>query len=244
MNIFYIDESPIAAARALVDKHVVKMPLESAQMLSTAHRILDGHHVLAASGSKKKSLYLLEGETWDFDQSTQRFIINNEKCYKVAHAKHPSTVWTMQSKANYDWHLELFKAMLSEYTSRYGKIHSCGRLLPFLSSAPKNIPDAGFTPPTPAMPDKYKVDSVLESYRRYYAGDKWRFAKWKHGVMPSWFPAYMSVVWREDLDARSELISLMAQKYGNKRTLPLDGRVFSFGNKICYDASNSQIHTI
>lgn len=240
MNIFYIDESPVAAARALVDKHVVKMPLESAQMLSTAHRLLDGKPAQVEASGKKKVLHLLEGESWDFDESTNRFIINNEKCYKVAHAKHPSTIWTMASKANYSWHVELFEAMLSEFTARYGKVHSCQRLLPFLRSAPSNIPEGPFTPPTPAMPDKYKVDDVMESYRRYYAGDKWRFAKWKHNIMPRWFPTYMSVVWNEDIGDRADLISAMAQKYGNKTALPLDGRVFSFGNKICYDKAISE----
>ena len=37
MNIFYLDECPIRAAQQQCDKHVVKMILESAQMLSTAH---------------------------------------------------------------------------------------------------------------------------------------------------------------------------------------------------------------
>jgi hypothetical protein len=36
MNIFFLDRDPKAAARALCDKHVVKMALETAQMLCTA----------------------------------------------------------------------------------------------------------------------------------------------------------------------------------------------------------------
>jgi len=42
MNIFYVHKNPIVAAKMLIDKHVVKMIVESAQMLSTAHRLLDG----------------------------------------------------------------------------------------------------------------------------------------------------------------------------------------------------------
>ena len=42
MNIFYFDECPVQAARAQPDKMLVKMPLETAQMLCTAHRELDG----------------------------------------------------------------------------------------------------------------------------------------------------------------------------------------------------------
>ena len=42
LNIFYISDDPTQAAQWMVDKHVVKMILESAQLLSTAHRLLDG----------------------------------------------------------------------------------------------------------------------------------------------------------------------------------------------------------
>ena len=45
MNIFYIDENPVQAAEWMVDRHVVKMILESAQLLSTAHRLLDGKEI-------------------------------------------------------------------------------------------------------------------------------------------------------------------------------------------------------
>ena len=42
MNIFYLDKDPVVAAQMSCDKHVVKMILESAQMLCTAKRVLDG----------------------------------------------------------------------------------------------------------------------------------------------------------------------------------------------------------
>ena len=44
MNIFVLDRNPEIAAQQQCDKHVVKMILESAQMLCTAHRELDGDH--------------------------------------------------------------------------------------------------------------------------------------------------------------------------------------------------------
>ena len=42
MNIFYIDPCPLKAASMQCDKHVVKMVLESAQMLCAAHHVLEG----------------------------------------------------------------------------------------------------------------------------------------------------------------------------------------------------------
>lgn len=41
MNIFFLSEDSKEAAQMQVDKHIVKMPLEAAQMLCTAHRLLD-----------------------------------------------------------------------------------------------------------------------------------------------------------------------------------------------------------
>ena len=46
MNIFYLHDDPRLAASYVYDKHKVKMILESAQMLCTAHHVFDnGHNV-------------------------------------------------------------------------------------------------------------------------------------------------------------------------------------------------------
>ena len=42
MNVFYVDKHPVKAAEQMCDKHIVKMILESAQLLCTSHRVLDG----------------------------------------------------------------------------------------------------------------------------------------------------------------------------------------------------------
>ena len=82
MNIFILDEDPIQAARMQCDKHVVKMPLESAQMLSAAHR------------------------TIDYDT-----LPTDSKIYQVSHQHHPCTKWVMKSLANYMWLWNHFKAL-------------------------------------------------------------------------------------------------------------------------------------
>ena len=53
MNIFILDKDPVMAAQLQCDKHVVKMIVESAQMLSTAHRMLDGKVIKKPSKSGK-----------------------------------------------------------------------------------------------------------------------------------------------------------------------------------------------
>ena len=46
MNIFVVDENPFVAASMLCDQHVVKMVTESAQLLATAHRVLESQHAV------------------------------------------------------------------------------------------------------------------------------------------------------------------------------------------------------
>ena len=158
MNIFYLDEDPQEASEMMCDKHNVKMILESAQMLSTAHRVLDD-----------------DGFADEY------------KLYKATHKNHPSSVWTRKTDENYYWHFDLFRSMLSEYTFRYGKIHKCEGLLDALVVAPKNINRGGFTPPPQCMPDEYRSDDTVEAYRKYYIGEKASFAKWKFRETPDWF---------------------------------------------------------
>ena len=158
MNIFYLSEYADEAAEMHCDKHVVKMILETAQLLSTAHRVLDG------------------------DEFADR-----EGLYKVTHINHPSAVWVRQSEGNYYWTLHLFSFLCAEYTKRYKKIHKTERLLYSLAVFPDNIPDGDFTPPPQCMPDEYKNDCAVTAYRTYYKNDKADFAVWKYTQAPTWW---------------------------------------------------------
>ena len=186
MNIFYINESPELCAQQHVDKHVVKMIIEYSQLLSTAHRVLDGTEYtdFTANGRRIK-----------------RWRLDNDKLenslYKATHINHPSAIWCRENQSNYHWLLKLWLLLCDEYRYRYGKTHACERLLPSLSVTPKNIPVGEFFPPTPAMPAHCKVLSenpipgrkydVLNSYRKYYIMEKKSFAKWKNRNTPEWF---------------------------------------------------------
>ena len=110
MNIFYLDQDPRQCAEWMVDKHVVKMILETAQLLSTAHRVLDGQLVEVSffvdgldRRVKKKKLWLLEDT-------------RNEVLYNATHMNHPSAIWARQSVENYNWLVEHLFALGDEYT--------------------------------------------------------------------------------------------------------------------------------
>lgn len=175
MNIFYIDTDPYKAAELMVDRHVVKMILESAQLLSTAHRLLDGKMkvILSDTGRKKK--------IWELPDE------RNSGVYHATHVNHPSAVWARQSRQNYNWLYNHFCGLMNEYTYRYGKVHACAKMVPFLRNAPFNIALTPFTEPTVAMDDKYIIgESSLENYRNYYKAGKTHLHKWTKREAPEW----------------------------------------------------------
>ena len=161
MNIFYLDRHPIKAAQMMCDKHVVKMILESAQMLSTAHRVCDGEDYANETGM-----------------------------YKMAHKNHPSTIWVRSSSENYVWLWKHMTALMREYTYRYEKHHATERLKGCLARTPTNIPyGVKLTDPPQCMPDYCKGENTVLAYQNYYIIEKSDFATWKRRAKPEWFNA-------------------------------------------------------
>ena len=198
MNIFYLDKNTVKCAKYHNNKHVVKMILETAQLLSTAHRVIDGwkhtfiqHTALKQHGiqhGEPLTLMALSRVSKKIEYKLPTGL--DELLYKATHINHPSSVWVRYSKQNYMWLHQLLVDLCWEYTHRYGKVHLCERkgLVAKLATAPSGIHDLGFTEPTPAMPDEYKVagDSI-QSYRRYYIEAKQELAQWKNRDVPSWY---------------------------------------------------------
>lgn len=158
MNIFVLDKCPIKAAQYQCDKHVVKMILETAQLLCSVYP-------------------------------------NGEAPYKRTHYNHPCAIWTRESWANYYWLYKHGIALGNEYTYRYNKIH---KSIDAIIWCWENISRNNFQllhtvnehdPITfpKCMPDEYKVDDIVQSYRNYYKGAKRDIAKWTKRPVPNWF---------------------------------------------------------
>lgn len=181
MNIFVLDKNPTVAAQMQCNAHVVKMIVESAQMLSTAHRMLDGAEERRPSKSgKTMSRY------WVLPDSRE------DTFYKAVHMHHPCTVWTMQSNNNYNWHYVHFIALCDEYQYRYGKVHATDKLLrKGLSTPPNNIPVGYLTEQPLAMkanPECIDTNDVVGSYRKFYQTKQDRFKMaWTNRSVPGWF---------------------------------------------------------
>ena len=152
MNIFILDYDVKKCAEYHVDKHVVKMILETAQLLCGVHWVSGGNSP-----------------------------------YKLSHKNHPCAIWARESLTNYLYLCELGLELSREYTYRYGKKHKSQEIIEWCIDNKPNIVDKGFTEPAKAMPDEYKVKSVVESYRNYYLGAKSGFASWKNRETPEWY---------------------------------------------------------
>ena len=169
MNIFVLDRDPYKAAAYHNDKHVVKMILESVQMLSTFIQIYD------------KSL------------------VGNPSLYKMTHANHPCSLWLRNKDyiRDYSWLCHLTCGLMVEYTQRYGKYHkseevfnyitlNCGpSIFKYATMYDNNMfDDMNFTL---AMPDDCKTSDPVESYRNYYIKYKSHIAVWRKTITtPPW----------------------------------------------------------
>jgi len=160
MNIFILDMNPYVCATYHNDKHVVKMILESTQMLHLAY--------------------------YETNHSFDGYPRANP--YKSTHKNHPCSKWSVETLYNWRWLLELADALCLEYTHRYGKTHACEDILNWMRSNPPQITEkSGLTPFALAIPDHLKSNNPVISYRAYYQQEKKHLAKWTNRPIPSWY---------------------------------------------------------
>jgi len=180
MNLFYLHKDPVQSAEMHCDKHVVKMIIEYAQMLSTAHRMLDGKQYTDASSGRRI-------QRWRLDNSNMDGVL-----YKASHINHPSTRWVRENAIQYQYAYDMFTALCDEYTYRYGKTHLTDtKLRVLLNEIPNNITLGVYSEPPQCMPEDVKVQNdSISAYHKYYANYKKGFAVWTDRPVPS----FMSVV--------------------------------------------------
>jgi len=161
MNIFVLDESPEEAARMQCDKHVVKMILESGQMLCSIWP--DGR------APYKRAFYNHPCTKWVRESQANYFWLwchAMELCreytrrYEKTHATEDVIRWCSMGTR---WFHEKEVSIMFDHEI--------------------------LTPFAQAMPDEYKVEGdAVQAYRNYYIGEKARFATWKEpGSTPEWF---------------------------------------------------------
>lgn len=182
MNIFALSKCPVKSAQQMLNKHVVKMPTESCQMLHT--------NALFQEFVERYGYEPTLGKLKEYHKEIESSLM------KPAMLNHPSTIWARETENNTKWLYEHAIALCGEYTDRYDKQHGTyERILqtPIEFDAESTLA----TPPLIAMADEYRIENsydnhcwgfVVESYRHYYLEGKWRFAVWPEGKMPYWWP--------------------------------------------------------
>jgi Pyrimidine dimer DNA glycosylase len=168
MNIFYLSHKPSRCARWHCDKHVVKMILETAQLLYTAHWVLESLDMSTAPVKK--------GTTQRGYQS-------------IKNKKHPSAIWARESLDHYRWLCALGAELCREYKHRYGqhKEHACQKHIAWLSAnPPASLKAIGWRQPPQAMPEEYQNGSSIAAYRAYYIGGKKNLLHYTKRHTPHW----------------------------------------------------------
>lgn len=163
------------------------MILEYAQLLSTAHRVLDGEPIEVPYVPIK----FVDGTIKIGKPKTRIDMVLEDRemehsLYRQTHQNHPSAIWARGNSLQYSWLYYLLRNLLQEYTYRYGKVHKTAALMPYLAKIPKNIKkDLAWRAPTPAMDDEYIVaGNSLASYHAYYNGAKRDMFGWKKREVP------------------------------------------------------------
>jgi hypothetical protein len=178
MNIFALHPNPRKAARWHADKHVVKMILESVQMLYTAHWVIAYPFILSKKGPFAVSVLQKNLPTppalrvWKAPRQLKN---PEQRGYRPVHVHHPCTVWVRTSLENYMWLCRLALELAREFRHRWPETgaHSCEEHAQWLLENPPALPQLGErTPFAQAMPIEYKRGNDIQAYRAFYKGSK------------------------------------------------------------------------
>ena len=176
MQIFFLSNSPEKCAQMLCDKHCVKMPTETAQILATVW--WNTNDIRAFHLREKYGLY---------------------KPFK--NRKHPSILWTQASIANYKWVVQLLVELCKEFEHRYGHTHKCAQFIPLYQNE-FGLPPL-FEKDWVPMTERYQAITELSykdpdptvAYKIYYFFDKRGFAEWKKNrPAPNWWTSLLPQV--------------------------------------------------
>ena len=180
MNIFVTDQCPIQSARNLPDKHVVKMPLETCQMLSIIYS--DWYYGIG-------QLHKLDGTPY----ATKHGAFRN----------HPCTIWAAESYWNLSWLISHGIALCDEYTARFHKHHACQPAITeaitiFEAAFDFNVDIYKDSLPmtfTRAMPESIKFDTTIDTitaYKQYLNTKPWLASNYLR--IPSRKPSFITTM--------------------------------------------------
>ena len=164
MNIFYLDDDPKTCAKMHCDKHVVKMILEYAQLLSTAHHEIDGDPSIDCYKPTHKN------------HPSAVWVRENRSNYQW--------LWQLLNKLLVEYTFRYGKIHKTESSGIFWN----------LSIIPHELRGGKFTEPPQCMPDHCKIpNATVLAYRNYYIKEKSYMARWKFTKKPIWYSIGMEL---------------------------------------------------
>lgn len=158
MNIFYLHKSPEISAQMVCNSHCIKMIIESAQMLSTAHNILDN--------SNLPNLYKTTHKNHPSSVWVRSSFLHYSWLYK--HFVALCDEYTYRYGKTH-----LTDSKLRNTLRNYPRAFSDGTY--------------NWSPPPCCMPNECKIsDDPVTNYRHYYNTYKSHIFKWKIREQPDW----------------------------------------------------------
>ncbi len=161
MNLFILDENPMVSAQYHVDRHVVKMPTETAQMVSFIYH---------------------DPEFWDAE------IPPYMMGFSKTHYKHPCSIWMRESLENFMYASQLGMELYKEYQYRYNqpeKHQRAREIFEFCLKNPPKLPKIGLTPFAQAMDEQFiRFSCPIQNYQEYYREGKKHLHSWKNRDIP------------------------------------------------------------
>lgn len=175
MNIFAVDNDPVAAARDLPDKLCNKMSTESLQLLTPWSFNTFGVKIEKPGAGGQLALFK-----------------SDRKYYGVkGFAHHPCAKWLYESPSNVHWLLEHALGLAEEYRNRYGKTHGTlyglSEVRDLVYKHHSQESSKNHTPFVQAMPEECRIPGdPVQAYRNYLMGYK-GYAEWRYSKKPDWW---------------------------------------------------------
>lgn len=151
--------------------------------------ILDENKRKAAQYHVDKHASKMVLETAQLLCSAVQEVMNQDipELYRKCYVNHPCCKWARKTKSNFLWLVDFGKELSREYSFRYGRTHASASNIYLTESYKEHFPEGPLTSFAMAMPDKYKTDDPVESYRQYYIHEKSHLASWKKRNKPKWW---------------------------------------------------------
>jgi Pyrimidine dimer DNA glycosylase len=188
MKIFFLDTDPKKSAECLIDKHLGPQGVYLCQLLSAAHRTIDGIREERPSKVPNKIEH-----RYALPEPLQT------KLYASGFTKgYPAADFVKQSTGHYYWAYDYLTAVMREYFKRYNHPHDHNDLVEMLKLAPKkmftqSLEDGWLFMPSVDIELKYTtrdedgVIDLVQTYRNWYKFAQPGVMRWTKTETPTWY---------------------------------------------------------